>query len=64
MEREDSSTVQAADAKFGTSRGFIIDPTVGAEAEENSSKAPAEPRRRKAGQLADPIQGSAKGQKF
>jgi len=64
LEREDSSAAQAEDAKFGTSQGFIIDPTVDAEAEESSSKALTEPRRREAGQLADRNRGNAEGQKF
>jgi len=38
MAHEDSSAVQTEDAKFGTTQGFIIDPTVVAEAEETPGK--------------------------
>jgi hypothetical protein len=38
MAHEDSSAVQTEDAKFGTTQGFIIDPTVVAETEETPGK--------------------------
>jgi len=34
MEREDSSTVKAADAKFAASMGLMTDPAAGAEARQ------------------------------
>jgi hypothetical protein len=64
LEREDSSAAQVEDAKFGTSQGFIIDPTVDGRSGGDSGKALTEPRKNDAGQLAKWIRSNARGQRI